>query len=156
MSDEVIGDDGYFLHRALWSLRNVGSSKGDGWSTIREFWEALAKGDVDDKEAARWAREIALRVVGQNVFGVEARERPRRALASLGLVGFEGTHREESEHLQMLAEFSELIDEDKRHLQPTRRRIAQQMIKSGYFQGMTEQQAMKSIENIQRSLPPKK
>ena len=156
MSNEEIGDDGYFLHRALWSLRNVGSSNGDGWSNIHDFWEALAKGDVDDEEAATWAREIAKRVVDYNVFGVEANERPKKALASLGLVGSEGKHHREREYLEMFRDFRDLADQSTRHLWPSRRTIAQQMLRSGYFEGLTEEKAMKAIEYIQKTLPPKK
>lgn len=148
--------DGYFSHRALSSLRSVGSGEGDGWSNIREYWTALADGDVDDREAARWAQEIAKRVVRDVLSVDDAQERQRRALASLGLVGVEGAHAKEREYLKMYAEFAELVDEDKRHLRPTRRRITQQMLDGGYFKGLTEKQAMNAVANIQRALPRKK
>ncbi len=133
MSDEASWADGYFLHRALSSLETVGSSKGDGWSTIREFWEALANDDVDREDAARWAQAIAKRVVNQNVFGAEAKERPKRALAALGLVGVQGEYRREREYMEMLEEFTKLLDEDKRHLRATRRKLAKHMLKNGFF-----------------------
>lgn len=155
MSKDAKGGDGYFLHRALSSLHTVGSSEGNGWNTIREFWEALALGHVDELEAACWAQEIARRVV-RDVLSAEAQERPKRALASIGLVGVEGTHLKESQYLQMYEEFRELVDEDKRSSRPTRRKLAEQMLKAGYFKGNSVHQAMNAIEYIQRKNPLKK
>lgn len=155
MSAESDPVDGYFLHRALSDLNHVATSKGDGWSTIREFWEALAEGNVDDLLAAQWAEEIAKRVV-RDVLGAQPQERPKRAMAALGFVGPERIHQKEREHLQISAEFGELVDEDKRHLTPTRRERARTMLSSGFFEGYSEQQIMKAIDYIEKNLPPKK
>lgn len=156
MSDETSWSEGYFLHQALSSLETVGSSKGDGWTTIREFWEALAKGDVDREDAAQWAQAIAERVVKQNVFSAEAKERPERALAALGLVGVQGKYRREREYIQMLKEFGELVDEADRPLRIKGRGLAKHMMNNGYFEGKEEQQAIKAIEHIEKRLSPKK
>jgi hypothetical protein len=155
MSTESDPDDGYFLHRALSDLEHVATSTGDGWSTIREFWEALAEGNVDDLLAAQWAQEIAKRVV-RDVLGAQPQERPKRAMTALGFVGNERIHQKEREHLQIWAEFRDLVDEDKRHLAPTRRQRARQMLNSGYFEGYSEQQVMKAIDYIEKNHPPKK
>ena len=155
MSAENDPGDGYFLYRALSDLDHVAAGTGDGWSTIREFWEALAKGNVDDLSAAQWAQEIAKRIV-HDVLPAPLQQRPKRAMAALGFVGAERIHQKEREHLQMWAEFRELVYEDKRKLAPTRRKRARQMLDSGYFEGHSEQQVMKAIEYIQKNIPPKK
>ncbi len=155
MSTENDPGDGYFLYRALSDLGHVAAGTGDGWSTIRKFWEALAEGNVDDLSAAQWGREIAKRVV-HDVLCAPPQERPKRAMAALGLVGAERIHQREREHLQMWAEFRELVDEDKRQLAPTRRKRARQMLDSGYFEGQSEQQVMKAIEYMEKNLPQKK
>jgi hypothetical protein len=147
--------DGYLLYRALSDLRHVAAGTGDGWTTIRQFWEALAGGNVDDLSAAQWAQEIAKRVV-RDVLGAQPQERPKRAMVALGLVGAERIHQREREHLQMLAEFGELVDEDTRQLRPTRRTLAKYMLDNGYFKGLKEAQAMKAIEYIEKNRPPKK
>ena len=154
MSAENDPDDGYFLYRALSDLDHVATSAGDGWSTIREFWEALAEGNVDDHSAAQWAQEIAKRVV-RDVLDAQPQERPKRAMAALGLVGTERIHQRERKHLQLHAKFGDLVDEDK-HQFPTMRNRAKQMLDSGYFKGYSEEQAMKAIEYIEKTLPPKK
>ena len=155
MSAESDPVDGYFLHRALSDLRHVAAGTGDGWSTIRQFWEALAEGNVDDLSAAQWAQEIAKRIV-HDVLPAPPQERPKRAMAALGFFGAERIHQKEREYLQMWAEFGELVDKDKRHSAPTRRKRAREMLSSGFFEGYSEQQAMKAIEYIEKNFPPKK
>lgn len=155
MSAESDPVDGYFLHRALSDLEHVATSTGDGWSTIREFWEALAEGKVDDLSAAQWAQEIAKRIV-HDVLPAPPQQRPKRAMAALGFFGAERIHQKEREYLQMSAEFGELVDREKRHLAPTRRQRARQMLNSGHFEGYSEQQVMKAIDYIEKNLPPKK
>ena len=155
MSAENNPDDGYFLHKALWDLSHVATSKGDGWSYIREFWEALANGSVDERDAALWAREIAKRVV-YGVLAAPPQERPKRTMAALGFVGPERGHRRERDHVEMSEEFRVLAEANGRRRGTSRRQFAQGMLDRGYFEGLSVEQAMKAIDYVKSEKLPKK
>lgn len=154
MSDQSESDDGYMFHLAITALRSVGSSEGSGWAHIREFWVALADGTVRDDEAAQWARAIAERLV-RDVFHAEPGQRSAKALVSIGLVGVEGKHNTEREYLHMRDEFRALAQEDGRNSRTTRRQLARLMQRNGYFEGISENQAMKVIDYLRSQDHPK-
>jgi len=147
-------DDGLLLSRALSTLRAVGSSAGDGWAPVRAFWKALAEGDVDELDAARWAREIAERVV-MTVLDAEPQDRPRRALSALGLIGVERDHWREREYIRMYEDFRTLAQKDGRKFSLSRRQLAEQMLNNGLFDGLSVQQAVDAIDHIKVTLPRK-
>lgn len=148
--------DGYLISQALQALRVAGSSNSDGWTAIREYWVVLAKGGADPFEAARWAGEIATRVV-TGVFEAEPDGRPRAALKALGLIGVEGEHRKERDYILLREEFQELTKEAGRTAAKlTRKEFAQAMLNSGFFEGLSVGQAMKAIDHIKKTYVPKR
>lgn len=155
MTPENESDDGLMLSRALSSLRAAGSTAADGWTPVRAFWKALADGNIDERDSASWAREIATRVV-QKVLDAEAQDRPRLALAALGLIGVERDHWSEREYVRMYEDFSVLAAEDGQRFSLSRRQLAQQMLNNGFFDGLSVQQAVDAIDYIKKTLPRKK
>lgn len=155
MSAKNENDDGQLLSRALSSLRAGGSNAGDGWTPVRVLWKALADGDIDELDAARWAREIATRIV-EKVLDADAQDRPRLALAALGLIGVERDHWREREHVRMYEDFRILAEEDGQKFSLSRRQLAQQMLNKGFFDGLSVQQAVDAIDYIKKTLPRKK
>ena len=147
--------EGYLLSQAISALRTVGSGVGDGWSYIREYWEMLAEGGTDPLDAASWAEEIAKRVV-RDVLKAEPEERPKKALVALGLVGVERGHRKEREYVYLYEDFRLLAKEAGHSSAATRRQFAQQMLDGGYFEGLSVEQAMNSIDYIKKTRPRKK
>ncbi len=155
MSDENKADDGYLLNRAIAALRTLGSSQSEGWDVIREFWEELANGRIDQQDAAYWAQEIAERVV-MNVMSAGPQDRPRKALAAIGLVAVAGDHRKEREYIQMYEEFRALAETEGRRFALTREEFAEQMLERGDFEGLSVEQTKKAIDYIKSTLRPKK
>lgn len=147
MSDENKTDDGYLLSRAISALRTLGSSQSEGWDVIREFWEELANGGIDRQDAAYWAEEIAERVV-MNVLNAKSQDRPRKALTALGLHGAAGNHWKERDHVKMREEFGALAKEAGHSFTSTRREVAQRMLNTGYFEGLSVEQVIKAIDYI--------
>lgn len=155
MNKGVKTDDGYLFSCALGALNTLGNSGSDGWSQIREFWEALAREQIDDEDAARWAQEIAKRVV-DNVLDADPLDRPRQALKALGLVGIEQDHRKEREYILMFEEFRSIAEQSSEGFKLSRRDFAQRMLNGGYFEGLEVEQAMHRIDYIKKTRSRKK
>lgn len=148
--------DGFLFYKALHELRVLGSSKNEGWHHIRDYWKVLAGGGADPMDAAQWAQEIALRVV-KDVLDAQPDHRRAAALRALGLVGVEGDHRKERDYVLLHEEFGRLAEEAGRKFTPkTRRQFARHMLDSGYFEGLSDKQAMAAIDHIKTVRPLKK
>jgi hypothetical protein len=150
--------DCYNLYLAQEGLNKIDREQNEkARGAIDAFWRALAADKISEKEAAEWARIIAVRVVSTVIDQKEiTNERPGNALKALGLFGTEDTNWAEQNCLELYLRFKIISADDA--ASPTKAQSRDQILEymrgNGFYADLTPRNAKARIDRLIKKITP--